>query len=96
MAIIVEEKRNRGGLVNFLIWIVILAVIAASVYYIFFKNPDLIEFTASPSFRNLQQLSQISINPGELINNPQFQTLKQYVTVTPSQSIGRSNPFVSF
>ncbi len=96
MAIVVEEKRNRGGIVNFLIWIAILATVGASVYYIFFKNPELVEFTASSSFKNVQQLSKISINPQELLNNAKFQALKQYVTLTPPQNLGRSNPFIGF
>ena len=96
MAIVVEEKRNPGSIINFLIWIAVLATAGASVYYIFFKNPELVEFTASSSFKNLQQLSKISINPQELINNAEFQALKRYVTVTPPQNFGRSNPFLSF
>ncbi|MBI4085655.1 MAG: hypothetical protein HY433_00175 [Candidatus Liptonbacteria bacterium] len=96
MAIIVEEKRNSGSIVNFLTWIAVLAITAASVYYIFFKNPELVEFTASPSFKNVQQLSKININPQELLDNAAFQALKQYVTLTPPQNLGRSNPFLGF
>ncbi len=96
MAIVVEEKRNSGSIINFLIWIAVLATVGASVYYIFFKNPVLVEFTASPSFKNVQQLSKISINPQELLNNAEFQALKQYVTLTPPQNLGRSNPFLGF
>lgn len=96
MAIVVEEKRNRGSLINLLIWIIVLAVISVSVYYIFFKNPDLVEFTASSSFKNIQQLSKITVDPQGLVGNPQFQALKQYVTMTPPQNLGRSNPFLSF
>ena len=96
MAIVVEEKKGRVGIVNFLIWIGVVATIGVSVYYIFFKNPALVEFTASPSFKNVQQLSRISINPQELLNNAEFQALKQYVTLTPLQNLGRSNPFLGF
>jgi len=96
MAIIVEEKRNSGNIVNFLTWIAVLAITVASVYYIFFKNPELVEFTASSSFKNVQELSKITIDPQELLNNAAFQALKQYVTLTPPQNLGRSNPFLGF
>lgn len=96
MAIVVEEKRNQGGFAAFFIWLVALGIVAASVYFIFFKNPELIEFTGSPSFKNVQQLSKISINPDQLLSNPSFQALKSYVTVNPPQHIGKSNPFLGF
>ncbi len=94
MAIVIEEKRNSSGIINFLIWLVILGIIGASVYYIFFKNPELVEFTAAPSFKDVQQLSKITLNPGDSINNPAFQALKQYITVTTPENPGRSNPFM--
>lgn len=96
MAIIVEEKTNGGGLMTFLVWLAILVIIVASVYYVFFKQPQLVEFASSESFKNIQQLSKISINSDQLINNPQFQLLKQYVTVSPPENVGRSNPFLGF
>lgn len=98
MAIIIEEKTNGNGIVTFLIWLAILGIITASAYYVFFKKPELVEFSASPplTFNNIQQLSKISINSDQLINNPQFQALKQYVTVPSPENVGRSNPFLGF
>lgn len=98
MAIIIEEKTNGSGVVTFLIWLVILAIITASAYYVFFRSPDLVEFNASPpsTFNNIQQLSKISINSDQLINNPQFQALKQYVTIPSVENVGRANPFLAF
>ena len=98
MAIIIEEKTNGNGIVTFFIWLAILGVIAASAYYVFFKKPELVEFNASVSFKNIQQLSKISINSDQLINNPQFQALKQYVTVSSPEniSVNKPNPFLGF
>lgn len=98
MAIIIEEKTNGSGIITFLIWLAILGIIAASAYYVFFKKPELVEFNASSNFKNIQQLSKISINSDQLINNPQFQALKQYITVPSleSISINRPNPFLGF
>lgn len=96
MAITFEEKTSSSGIINFLIWVVILIIIVASAYYVFFKNPQFVEFTASTPFKNVQQLSKITINSDQLINSPQFQSLKQYITVTAPQDIGRANPFLGF
>ncbi|MDP3948483.1 MAG: hypothetical protein Q8Q17_00880 [bacterium] len=98
MAIIIEEKTNGSGIVTFLIWLAILGIITASVYYVFFKKPELVEFSASPpsAFKNIEQLSKISINSDQLINNPQFQALKQYITIPSPENVGRANPFSAF
>ena len=96
MAIIIEEKRDAKGVLNWLVWVAILAIITSAIYYIFFKKPELIEFTSSSSFKNIQELSKININSGQLVNNSQFQALKQYITVTEPQNLGRTNPFLEF
>ncbi len=96
MAIVFEEKTNTGAITTFIVWVIILGVIAASVYYVFFKEPQLVEFTSSASFKNIQQLSKITINSAELVNNPQFAALKQYITVSPLEGAGKSNPFLGF
>ena len=96
MAIIVEEKRDTKGVLNWLVWVAILAIITSPIYYIFFKKPELIEFTSSSSFKNIQELSRINIDSGQLVNSPQFQALKQYVTVAEPQNLGRTNPFLGF
>lgn len=96
MAIFVEEKSDSSVIINMVIWIAILAIISAGIYYIFFKQPQLVEFTASQSFKNIQQLSKISINSDKLINNQAFQTLKPYITVAQPDNLGKDNPFLGF
>ncbi len=96
MAILVEEKADSGAVVNIVIWIMILAIISASVYYIFFKQPQLVEFAGSSSLKDIQQLSKISINSDKLINDRAFQTLKSYITVSQPDNLGRDNPFLGF
>ncbi|HUX36105.1 MAG TPA: hypothetical protein VMV71_03675 [Candidatus Paceibacterota bacterium] len=96
MAIFVEEKSDSGVVVNIIIWIAILVIISVSIYYIFFNQPQLVEFTGSQSFQNIQQLSKISINSDKLINNQAFQALKPYITVAQPDNLGKSNPFLGF
>jgi hypothetical protein len=95
MAIFVEEKSNSGAVINIIIWVTILAIISASVYYIFFQQPQLVEFNASSSFQNVQQLSKISINSDSLINNQVFQGLKSYISTPQPDNFGKDNPFLS-
>ncbi|MBI4085375.1 MAG: hypothetical protein HY432_02640 [Candidatus Liptonbacteria bacterium] len=96
MAIIIEEKRDSGILASLLIWIITLGIITTSVYYIFFKKPELVEFTASPSLNNIQELAKISINSDKLINDSVFQSLEKYIDAPEPKNIGRTNPFLGF
>lgn len=93
---IIEEKGNNNALIDFLVWIAILIIIGSGIYYIFFKKPELIQFTASSSFKDVQQLSKINISSDQLINSPQFQALKQHITAVEPKDIGRTNPFLGF
>jgi len=96
MAIVVEEQKNKAGLASILIWVVILVIIMVAIYYIFFAKPQLIGISAPDSFRNINPLSHLNINPQDIVNNPTFQSLKQYVMPASTSTVGRSNPFLSF
>lgn len=96
MAIIVEEEKNKIGLVSILTWAAVLVIIGVTVYYIFFAKPEIIEVAVPSNFKNITPLSQIKLNPEDVINNPVFQSLKQYVSSPKVQSVGRANPFLPF
>jgi hypothetical protein len=93
MAIVVEqEQKSRQGLVGLIIWGVVFAIIAIAVYYVFFKRPDLVD-VATPTASDTAALSQIRLEPDEVINSPDFQALRSYVQPLEPQPGGRSNPF---
>ncbi len=97
MAIVVEERKNSGGgIVNFLIWLFILGSIASAVYYIFFASPGFVEVVAPHNFEATQEIAKIELNPREVLDDPRFQALQQYVTLPPIGAFGRSNPFLGF
>ena len=96
MAIVVHEQRSGVNIVRILIWLVILSVIGAIFYYIFFKKPELVEIVAPPNFQNTEELSKISLDPESVINSPIFQSLKQYITPPGPSNFGRPNPFLPF
>ena len=39
MAIVVEEQRTNGGMLTIFLWLAVMAVIGAGLYYLFFKAP---------------------------------------------------------
>lgn len=98
MAIIIEEekKNGTGGILTIITWLVILGAIGGAVYYVFFAQPQLVgKITAPAGFQNTQQLSQITLNPQDLLQSPSFQALKQYVTPLEPATTGKPNPFLA-
>lgn len=97
MAIVVEEeKQSKGSFIGVLIWIVILSVLGAIVYYIFFKKPQTIEVLQPVGFKNTEALSKINLNTEELVQSPAFQALKSYIPLPKPINAGRTNPFLGF
>jgi len=98
MAIVIEEEKNKSGLITAIIWIIVLAIIVAAIYYLFFSQPQLIEVVVPTNLQNAQNISKININPDLLNSNPVFNQLKPYNIQSTSSgtNIGRSNPFLSY
>jgi hypothetical protein len=98
MAILVEEEKNGMNWIGFLVVLVIVGLIAASVYYLFFAPTPLIEVIAPPQFQSISQISSFDFNVSPITNSPIYQSLRQYVgPLEPAASdIGRANPFQPF
>ncbi len=93
MAIIIEEEKNKMGAVRFLMWFLILVIIGVAGYYIFFAKPQLIEIATPSNFKGIDPLAGINLNPEEVLNSQDFQSLKKYVTPPQPGNAGKSNPF---
>lgn len=97
MAIVLQEERPNGsGIVSIIVWIVILGVIGAAIYYVFFKNPEIVATKTPSGFANTAQLSKIQLDPNEVLSSPQFQGLRPYVPALTPKTTGRANPFLGF
>ncbi|OGZ52752.1 MAG: hypothetical protein A3B25_00975 [Candidatus Ryanbacteria bacterium RIFCSPLOWO2_01_FULL_48_26] len=95
MAIVVsEEGEKKIDIVNLTIWLFLLIVVGITAYFIFFKKPELVDVASPSSYRNIDPLAQVTLNPEEVVNSPDFQSLKQYVPLLSPASVGRSNPFL--
>lgn len=96
MAIVIEEERKQsaGAVVGAVMWIVMLALIGAAVYYVFFKQPDLIEIAAPPGFRDTARLSELELNPQEVLESAAWKNLRPYITPVLRTDTGRQNPFL--
>jgi flagellar basal body-associated protein FliL len=95
MAIVVESRKNRGGIVAVVIWFVLIIVVAAGAYYVFFKKPELIPVSPPPGFEEAQKVSKIRLNPEEVLDNPKFKSLRSYITPSRATVFGKVNPFSS-
>ena len=95
MAILVsEEGIKKIGVLTITIWVLILVVIGVAVYYIFFKEPSLVEVASPSSYQNIDPLASVALNPQEVANDID-KTLKQYVPPPSPATVGRDNPFLA-
>ncbi len=95
MAIVVsEEGEQKIDILNIAIWVFLLVLIGVAAYLIFFRKPELVEVVSPSSFKNIDPLAKVALNPQEVVNSPDFRSLKQYVPLPSPASVGRSNPFL--
>lgn len=95
MAIVVESKKNQGGVIAFIIWLLLIIIVVAGAYYVFFKKPEIISLPAPAGFEETQRISKIRLNPQEVLDNPKFKSLRSYITPSGATTFGKSNPFLA-
>lgn len=97
MAIVIEEEKSgNGASFAVIFWILILVVILVGLYYVFFKKPELIQIAPPADLSKTVDLSKIELNPEQVINNPNFKDLKNFITPSEPKDFGRTNPFLAF
>ncbi len=92
MAIVVEEEK-KGSWITIITVAVILVIVFTGGYYLFFKNPELIEVVAPDRLQQLNQLSQAKFDPAAVIDSPLFKALRDYTAPLVLPQAGRANPF---
>lgn len=97
MAIVVEEERHSSvNIIGAMMWGLVLVAIGLSAYYLFFKRPELIPITVPANFENAESLSNIQLNPEEVLDNPTFKALKTLVNPVKPEGVGKTNPLLGF
>jgi hypothetical protein len=99
MAIIVEEEKNRSNLASMLGWVIIAVIVIIAAYYLFIAQPETGPVTPPSSFNSIVSINQINFDPTTIVQSPEFQALKQYVsepTSTGPATVGRTNPFLGY
>ncbi len=100
MAIFVEQEKKKSNWFGLAIFIAIIAILGAAIYYLFFASVPGIEKVLLPRSSKLTSLEKIynsKFKPEAVTNHPTFLLLKQYVNpVETSGSSGRANPFLPF
>ena len=98
MAIVIEEEKKSSNILAVFGWLVVLAMIGAAIYYVFFVEPPSAIILPSGTLQSLGSLPASGVNPQDVVNNDEFQALQQYIsepTSTGPVSVGRQNPFVA-
>ncbi len=95
MAIIIEQEKRKINWFAFILIILLVAIIGAVIYYLFFAATPFVERVIPSRLQSLNELSSIKLEPEAVINNPSFQILKQYVNSIEIQDnfVGKANPF---
>ncbi len=95
MAIIIEEEKRKINWFNLAVGVLIIVLLGVAIYYLFFVSPELIEKMTPARLQSLEELSSIKLEPEEILNNPNFQILKQYTNPIEikEELVGKTNPF---
>ena len=97
MAIFVEEEKNKTNLTSWLGLILVVFIIAAAGYYLFFVVPTPAIITPPAGFEDITPIAQINIDPTSVLNDPTLRSLKQPIaepTSTGPGIVGKANPFI--
>ena len=97
MAIVIEEESRSGTPWGSIIaWLLVIAVLGVALYYIFFKQPHLVEVATPDNFQNIEQISTLTkLDPNGIVNTKEFQSLQSYANPLQPQGGGRANPFLA-
>ncbi len=93
MAIIVEEEKRKTNWTVVGTVAVVLAIVFVGGYYLFFKNPELIEMAAPDNLQRLNELSQAKFEPNAVVDSPAFKALRDFTSSLTLPPAGRANPF---
>ncbi|HVM76729.1 MAG TPA: hypothetical protein VMU07_01080 [Candidatus Paceibacterota bacterium] len=100
MAIVIEEEKSRSNIVRIIGWLVILGVVGAAIYYIFFAQPQLAIIAPAGNLNAVAPIVESNIDPNQVLGSDAFKALKAapvppVPTSTGNSPSGRPNPFIA-
>ncbi len=94
MAISIEEDKKGVNWVSILTIFIIIVVVFAGAYFLFFKKPELVEVVVPGRFEDISKFSDIEFNPREVLESSEFKVLRQFQTEVEVSTPGKNNPFM--
>lgn len=94
MAILVEEERQPVNWIGALTAVFIVVAVFVLAYFLFFKQPQIIDQATPQNLQNINKISKVTFDPDSVISSPTFSALKNYAqSVTQTEVPGKPNPF---
>jgi len=96
MAILIEEEKKSINWVSIIAVGIIILLVFIGAYYVFFKDPGVIDQIVPRDLQNVSQLTKTNIDPTEVVNLPTFKLLQDFAAPLSLPSAGRDDPFKPF
>ncbi len=97
MAIVFEKEKKTFNWFAILLTIVIVAIVGAAAYYLFFAPSPKIEAIIPAELQRAGEVSQIDFtDPSFVVNSQAYKNLRLYVGMPVLGALGRNNPFLPF
>ena len=96
MAFTIKAENRRKGLVKLVVGIISILLLLFATYYLFFTSPPQIDVLVPLELEAISKISKFSVDPGAVIDSPQYKSLKKHVGPAELGEFGRVNPFARF
>lgn len=99
MAIVVEEERSyQVNWLSIITWIVIGGIVVSALYYVFFKNPTIVEQALPMDIRETQEVAKMRLDPERVFSHEVYRSLskERFIpqVVSSTTTTRRGNPFL--
>jgi len=96
MAFTIEGENRSKGLVRLVVGVIAVILLLFATYYLFFTKPPQIDVLVPLELETISKISEVSVDPGAVIDSPQYRLLKEHVDPPELGEFGRVNPFARF
>jgi len=96
MAIRVEGQKDTKIWTQLTVGAVVVVLLITGTYYLFFKNPPLVDIIVPPELETISKISKVDINPEVVTKSELYKSLVEHVAEPVINGAGRENPFARF